>query len=125
MKTKWIVFLLSLALVLLLAACGTKTAAPTIIPTNADEMTIPADDTSPTASYIIAKFDYKNDTTTEICELYLSPAGKEQWGPDQLQGQTIAIGGTFAITNIPADSYDARWVGCDKSEGIIQVDIKQ
>lgn len=123
MKTKLIALFVSLVLVLVLSACGgaaTPTAAPS---TDGDA---PAGDATaaPASGAIVAKFDFNNVGTVDICELYLSPVGKDTWGPDQLQGQKIAAGGKFTLTNIPADSYDAKWVGCDKTEGTIQVDIK-
>ena len=127
MKTKLIALFVSLVLVLVLSACGAAAtpAAPTAVPASGDgsgdATTAPAPD-APGA--VVAKFDFNNAGTVDICELYLSPVGKDTWGQDQLQGQKIPAGGKFTLTNIPADSYDAKWVGCDKTEGTIKVDIK-
>ncbi len=126
MKTKLIALFVSMMLVLVLSACGAPAAAPTAVPAEGGEAAeateIPAE--APVDGAIVAKFDFNNVGTVDICELYLSPVGTDTWGPDQLQGQTITAGGKFTLTNIPANSYDAKWVGCDKTEGTIVVDIK-
>jgi hypothetical protein len=123
MKTKLIALFLSLTLVLVLSACGGAAApAPTAVP--ADGGDTGGEATAAPAGDVVAKFDFNNTGAVDICELYLSPVGKDTWGPDQLQGQKIAAGGKFTLTNIPANSYDVKWVGCDKTEGTIQVDIK-
>ena len=127
MKTKLIALFVSLVLVFVLSACG-GAATPTAAPASGDgdATAAPAGDATaaPVSGAIVAKFDFNNAGAVDICELYLSPVGKDTWGPDQLQGQKIAAGGKFTLTNIPADSYDAKWVGCDRTEGTIQVDIK-
>ena len=74
---------------------------------------------------VVAAFKFNNTGAVDICELYLSAVDKNEWGPNQLPAdQKIAAGGSFTLTNIPAAKYDAKWVGCDKTEGTIQVDIK-
>ena len=42
-------------------------------------------------------------------DVYLKTAGSSSWGTDQLMS-TIAVGGTFTLTNIPAGSYDLKVV---------------
>jgi len=138
MKTKLITLFLSLTLVLVLSACGAKAAAPTATPADsgeataapADDATVaaPADDATPAdPADVVAKFDFNNTGAVDICELYLAPTGTggtDNWGQDQLQGQKLAPNGKFTLTNIPANTYDVKWVGCDKTTGTITVVIK-
>ena len=124
-------FLLIAILAVGLSACGgaaQATSAPdvdTAVP--ADATAVPADAAAAPAAGgdMVASFKFNNTGTVDICELYLSPVDKNEWGPNQLPtDQKIAAGGSFSLTNIPAATYDAKWVGCDKTEGTIQVDIK-
>ena len=129
MKTKLIALFLSIVLVVVLSACGAKAPAPTAVPADggAGETTEGGDATAAApAGDVVAKYDFNNTGAVDICELYLAPAGTgtDNWGPDQLQGQKIAAGGKFTLNNIPANTYDVRWVGCDKTEGVVQADIK-
>ena len=118
MKTKYVfLFLLSIVLVVSLAACGGGAPATTAPATGGDSG-------APASGDIVAKFDFTNQGTVDICSLFLSPASKEEWGPDQLAGQKIAAGAKFTLTNIPAATYDAKWVACDGTEGTLQLDIK-
>jgi hypothetical protein len=74
---------------------------------------------------VVAAYVFTNTGTVEICELYLSAADQNDWGPDQLQSQTIAVGGEFTLKNIPAGLYDAKAVGCNGGgEAIGQLDIQ-
>jgi hypothetical protein len=120
-------FFLIVILAVSLSACGGS--APEAAPAASnDAAAAPADAAAPAAPAsgdIVAAFKFTNSGAVDICELYLSPVEKNEWGPNQLpSGQTIAAGGVFTLTNIPAAKYDAKWVGCDKTEGTIQVDIK-
>ena len=127
MKTKLIALFLSIVLVVVLSACGAKAPAPTAVPADGgSESSEGGDATAAPAGDVVAKYDFNNSGAVDICELYLAPAGTgtDNWGPDQLQGQKIAAGGKFTLNNIPANTYDVRWVGCDKTEGVVQADIK-
>lgn len=115
MKTKLIALFVTVVLALVLTACGG--AAPTAAPDGGGEGSSGSGD-------IVAKFDFNNAGAVDICQLFLSPVGTENWGPDQLQGNTIPAGGKFTLNNIPAGTYDAKWVGCDQTEGTLQVEIK-
>ncbi len=117
MKTKLIALFLSITLVLVLSACG-GAATPTAAPADGG-----GDTSNSSSGDIVAKFDFNNTGTVDICELYLSPVGTDNWGPEQLQGQKITAGGKFTLTNIPANSYDIKWVGCDQTTGTTQADI--
>ena len=41
-----------------------------------------------------------NNSTLEIRHLYLSPTTADNWGPDQLNGATVAPNGSFTITGV-------------------------
>jgi len=105
------VFLLSIVVVLSVAACGGAAAATeSAVATDASA----AATTAPAASGdVVAAYKFTNTGTVEICELYLSPAGTTDWGLDQLNKATIAAGAEFTLTNIPAGKYDAKVVGCN------------
>jgi hypothetical protein len=50
--------------------------------------------------------------------LYLSPVEKNEWDPNQLpDGQKIAAGVSFSLTNIPAGKYNAKAMVCDDATG--------
>jgi hypothetical protein len=125
------VFLLSIAMVLSVSACGADSdgdsdgteSSATEAPVDATEAPV-ADATEAPAGDIVASFTFTNTGTEEICELYLSPAGQEDWGVDQLAGQTILGSEKFALKNIPAGSYDVKAVGCAGSEVVGQLDIQ-
>ena len=106
------VFLLSIVMVLSVAACGGASAAATESAAATDASA--AATTAPAASGdVVAAYKFTNTGTVEICELYLSPAGTTDWGPDQLKKETIAAGAEFTLTDIPAGKYDAKVVGCN------------
>ena len=52
----------------------------------------------------------ENQSVWEIHELYFAPANQESWGPDQLGNEVIKNGGSFTLSNIPANNYDVRIV---------------
>ena len=105
------VFLLSIVMVLSVAACGG--AAATTESAVATDASAAATTAPATSGDVVAAYKFTNTGTVEICELYLSPAGTTDWGPDQLNKATIAAGAEFTLTNIPAGKYDAKVVGCN------------
>ncbi len=132
-------FLISLGLVLMLAlaACGASAGeeapaaeapaaeAPAAEAPAADAPTAEAPAAEAPAGDVVPQFTFNNTGTVEICELYLSPVSTQNWGPDQLNSQTIPAGGKFVLANIPAGSYDAKVVGCNGAgEQVVQLDIK-
>lgn len=57
-----------------------------------------------------------NNTASTVCYVYISETTSDQWGPDQLgEGNTIAAGATFDITDIPAGTYDLKATDCDNT----------
>ena len=125
MKSVNLKFLFALLVVMVMAfsvsACGGGEAAGgSSGDTGAAATEAPAADGDVVAAYV-----FTNTGTVEICELYLSAADQNDWGPDQLQSQTIAVGGEFTLKNIPAGLYDAKAVGCNGGgEAIGQLDIQ-
>jgi hypothetical protein len=119
-------FVIFLALVMLfgLAACGT-TASEADAGESDTAAEAPVVEESAEGGEIVPSFVFTNTGSTDICELYLSPASQEDWGVDQLAGNTIPAGQQFQLNNIPAGLYDAKAVGCDGSgEAIVQLDIQ-
>jgi hypothetical protein len=56
-----------------------------------------------------ATLEVRNNTSTSIWYLYVSPSTDSTWGPDQLGANIIAPGGTFRLTGITCDrQYDLR-----------------
>jgi hypothetical protein len=118
-----LVFVLGLSLIL--SACGTDAAA-----TEAPEATVAPESTeapeateAPVSDEVVAAYEFTNTGEIEICELYLSPTGVEEWGVDQLGEATIAASATFTLTDIPAGTYDAKVVGCNGEESVAELDI--
>ena len=127
MKSKGLKFVLVfvLGLSLILSACGTDAAA-----TEAPEATVAPESTeapeateAPASDEVVAAYEFTNTGEVEICELYLSPTGVEEWGPDQLGEATIAASATFTLTDIPAGTYDAKVVGCNGEESVAELEI--
>lgn len=129
-KAKFLsLFLVIFVLAVSLSACGssdTDAASDAAAP----DTSAAASDTSaaaPAASGdVVPAFKFTNTGSLDICQLFLSPTDKNEWGPNQLpDGQKIAAGSAFTLTNIPAGTYDAKAVGCDgTTEATIQLDIK-
>jgi hypothetical protein len=101
-----------------LAACGggsseSSEGSATEAPAEGASTEAPVAD-APSGDIVSAfKFGNSGDGAIDICELYVSPTGVNDWGTDQLQGNTLAAGGEFTLTNIPAGTYDIKGVGCD------------
>jgi hypothetical protein len=118
-----LVFVLGLSLIL--SACGTDAAA-----TEAPEATVAPESTeapeateAPVSDEVVAAYEFTNTGEVEICELYLSPVGVEEWGPDQLGESTITAGSTYTLTDVPAGTYDAKAVGCNGEESVAELEI--
>jgi hypothetical protein len=55
----------------------------------------------------------KNTNDFEICEAFISPAGKDTWGPNIFTtGETVAPGASLTLTRIPSGDYDLKVVNC-------------
>lgn len=57
-----------------------------------------------------------NDSSVDICYLYVSPSNAGDWGPDQLGDQTIPAGSQFTLTGITPGTYDLRFEACSGGE---------
>ncbi|PKN90694.1 MAG: hypothetical protein CVU44_22535 [Chloroflexi bacterium HGW-Chloroflexi-6] len=134
LKSLFVVFTLAIVMTMGLAACGTEVsetdageseAAEAPAADDAGEESAETGEESAEAGDIVAAYVFTNTGAVDICELYLSPASQEEWGVDQLAGQTIAVGAEFTLKNIPAGLYDAKAIGCDGSgEAVGQLDIQ-
>jgi hypothetical protein len=59
-----------------------------------------------------AELILENRSSVELCHLYISPAGSDNWGPDQLDDQTVPSGSDFTVTDITPGVYDLRVESC-------------
>lgn len=58
-----------------------------------------------------------NNSSIDICYLYVSASTDEEWGPDQLGSETIlSAGQSFSVEGIDPGSYDMRIEGCTEGE---------
>jgi hypothetical protein len=66
----------------------------------------------------------KNKSDWEIHHLFISPTNQDEWGPDHLGKQVIAVGGSFELHKVPCGTWDVRIVDEDGDECILNsVDI--
>ena len=56
-----------------------------------------------------------NSSTLEIRHLYLSPTNEDNWGPDQLDGATIAPNGLFTISNVSCGQGSIKVIAEDQN----------
>jgi len=127
LKSLFVVFALAIVMTMGLAACGTEVSETDAGESEAAEASDMEDtgEESAESGDIVAAYVFTNTGSVDICELYLSPASQEEWGVDQLAGQTIAVEGQFTLKNVPAGLYDAKAIGCDGSgEAVGQLDIQ-
>lgn len=118
-----LVFVVALIMVLSLSACATEEVSDASA-TDEAATEVATEVATEEAGVIVPEFTFNNTGEEEICEIYLSPVGQDQWGPDQLGGATIPSGGSYVLQNIPAGQYDVKAVGCAGSEVIGQLDIQ-
>jgi hypothetical protein len=65
-----------------------------------------------------------NQSKWEIHHIYLSSSDDHEWGPDQLEDDTLAKGESLTLTGIECDLYDIQVVDEDGDECVIeQVDL--
>lgn len=56
-----------------------------------------------------------NSSTLEIRHLYLSSTTQDNWGPDQLDGSTIAPNGAFTIGSVSCDGGSIKVIAEDQN----------
>lgn len=62
----------------------------------------------------LASLILENNSSVTMCYLYITPDVSDGWGPDQIgEGNIIASGDSFTITDIPPGTYDLRVVACE------------
>ena len=60
-----------------------------------------------------------NKSDWEIHHIYVSSAADGEWGPDQLEDETLSSGGSLTLTGIGCDLYDIKVVDEEGTECII------
>lgn len=56
-----------------------------------------------------------NNSSRVIRHVYLAPGGTDDWGPDQLNGTTIASGESFALNNISCGATGVKVITEDQN----------
>lgn len=54
-----------------------------------------------------------NNTPTEVCYVYIVPAGQADWGPDQLGGVESVLAGEVRLFYLAPGKYNLRATACD------------
>jgi hypothetical protein len=116
-QLRWLLVVIAV-LALAALACGGTTVDPTPVPPTP----VPPTDVPPAAPTKVpsettagnVNLAVLNQTSTDICYLYVTKAESETWGPDQLgDTDTVAPGSSFTVTNIPAGSFDILSEDCN------------
>ena len=72
------------------------------------------------ASHRRATVKIINQSKWEIHHIYLSSSDDQEWGPDQLEDETLAKGDSLTLTDIECDLYDIKVVDEDGDECVIE-----
>lgn len=66
-----------------------------------------------------------NNGTVNYCEIYVSAAGEDAYGENQLpEGQTVTPGNTFDVPVTASGAYDVKVVACDEAgEQVLNVTV--
>ena len=56
-----------------------------------------------------------NNSQLQIRGLYLAPGNPDNWGPDQLNGSTIAPGTSFTLNNVACEGSSIRVIAEDQN----------
>jgi len=64
-----------------------------------------------------------NNSSHEICYLFISPVDSEEWGPDWLGRDSTIPAGTTRTLQVPLGTYDLRADDCDENPLDIQNNI--
>ncbi len=56
-----------------------------------------------------------NNSQLQIRGLYLAPGNPDNWGPDQLNGSTIAPGASFTLNNVACEGSSIRVIAEDQN----------
>ena len=108
------VFLLSIAMILSISACGSGSSSDNTTDQSGAEATEAAAATdapaateaaaateAPAASGdVVAAYVFTYTGSVDICELYLSATSQNNWGPDQLGGSTIPAGRSRPLSHV-------------------------
>ena len=56
-----------------------------------------------------------NNSQLQIRGLYLAPGNPDNWGPDQLNGSTLAPGASFTLNNVACEGSSIRVIAEDQN----------
>ena len=93
--------LTGMLVMLVLVACGSST--PTEAPPDLNLGPV-----NTTSELLIL-----NQSSLEICFVYLAPENEEAWGLDLLGNIVLGTGGEYQIASIPPGIYNIRFEFCD------------
>jgi predicted Ser/Thr protein kinase len=61
-----------------------------------------------------ASLELINESGSDICVIFIRPAGSVEWGDNQVDdGEVITTGSSYTVHDIPPDTYDIREESCD------------
>ena len=66
-----------------------------------------------------ASIKVENHSDWDIYHLFMSPADKAAWGPDQMGDFVLKSGGNFTLKKVPCDVYDIKVVDEDGDACVI------
>jgi len=61
-------------------------------------------------------FTIVNNSSVDLCWVYLSPSTDDEWGPDQLGSEILHAGESWVIMGLEAGMYDLRIEACGEGE---------
>ncbi|MCX6082106.1 MAG: hypothetical protein NTW32_21470 [Chloroflexi bacterium] len=69
--------------------------------------------------------EISNSNPMAACEVYVSPASQNTWGPNQLPaGQQWAPGASIKLSGLASGQYDLKMVACEGgAEGTMQFSV--
>jgi hypothetical protein len=97
-------------------SCSGEMLEDTGLDMSAGNFEYPLDDSAGWSEPSISTFEFVllNQSSSDICYMYFSPTGSNNWGSDQLGEGTIVFSGEmFTLTGIVPGVYDARFETCD------------
>lgn len=66
-----------------------------------------------------ASIEIVNRTRWAIYEIYFSPSDADEWGDDQLDGETIEPGDHFTLSDIPCELWDVLLIDEEGDECVV------
>jgi hypothetical protein len=79
----------------------------------------PGPATAQEAASATASIEIVNRTRWAIYEIYFSPSDADEWGDDQLDGETIEPGDHFTLSDIPCELWDVLLIDEEGDECVV------